>query len=268
MSSALFVAYQNVLDVFLLVKLVINVQNRAAGVTEDVLNTFILKELDKDLRTTQFHCSSPLNISKRLREDCDPALRHEKELEVTYIGAEDQATAGELSRLSARHAIVSRGYTRKGFPDMSCGRTYLLLLLVSLFPSASLAQVYKWVDDEGKVHYGQNRPHGGQAKAMELRPAPVSRDDASLELEKLRLKAGLGSDNQEQQETQQQAAAEVPEAVRKENCRIARDNFAALLQKRRIVRTDENGNLIRLDDNEKAARLEQAKQQITKFCNQ
>ncbi len=152
---------------------------------------------------------------------------------------------------------------------MSYGRICLLLLTFSFAPSTILAQVYKWVDAEGNVHYGQRRPQGEQAETVKIQGPPVTPDDASLELEKLKLKAGLGSENKDAQETKgQQAAREMPEEVRKENCRVARHNFAALLQKRRVVRTDEDGNLIRMDDNEKAARLEQAKQQIQKFCDQ
>ena len=141
------------------------------------------------------------------------------------------------------------------------------MLTFSFAPSTILAEVYKWVDADGKVHYGQSRPRGEQSETVKIQGPPVSPDDASLELEKLKLKAGLGSENQEAQATKgQQATTEVPEEVRKENCRVARHNFAALLQKRRVVRTDEDGNLIRMDDNEKATRLEQAKQQIKKFC--
>ncbi len=49
--STLFVAHQNVLDVILFVQRVVNVQHRAAGVAENVLDTLVLQELDDDFRT-------------------------------------------------------------------------------------------------------------------------------------------------------------------------------------------------------------------------
>ena len=96
----------------------------------------------------------------------------------------------------------------------------------------------------------------------------MSAEQQSLELDKLKLKAGLGSENQAP-ETDKPAdtTTEMPEAVRQENCRIARSNMASLVQKRRIVRTDETGNLVRLDDAEREKQLQAAKEQVEKFCN-
>ena len=59
----------------------------------------------------------------------------------------------------------------------------------------------------------------------------------------------------------------MPEAVRRENCRIARNNMAALVQKRRIVRTDEKGDLVRLDDAERERQRQEAARQVEEFCN-
>ncbi len=151
---------------------------------------------------------------------------------------------------------------------MSYGRVPILLLVLGMCSAAIHAEVYKWVDAEGNVHYGQNRPRGVEAEPVEVRPQRLSEEQRALELDKLKLKAGLGSDNQEPEpEQSEQAPTQMPEAVRKENCRVARHNLAALLQKRRIVRTDEKGNLVRLDDAERESRLEEAKKNVEEFCN-
>ena len=63
------------------------------------------------------------------------------------------------------------------------------------------------------------------------------------------------------------ATTEMPEAVRRENCRIARNNMAALVQKRRIVRTDEKGNLVRLDNAEREKQRQEAAKQVEEFCD-
>ena len=65
MGCTLFMAHQEVLDVVLLVQLVVDVQYRTTRVAEDVLDTFVLQELDKDLGTAQFHFWPPLDIAKR-----------------------------------------------------------------------------------------------------------------------------------------------------------------------------------------------------------
>ncbi len=149
---------------------------------------------------------------------------------------------------------------------MSYGRVPILLLVLGMCSGTVSAQVYKWVDAEGNVHYGQNRPRGMEAEPVKVQPQGLSEEQRALELDKLKLKAGLGSENREPEQGEQ-ASTQMPEAVRQENCRIARHNLAALLQKRRIVQTDEEGNLVRLDDAQRESRLQEAKNQVEEFCD-
>ena len=41
------------------------------------------------------------------------------------------------------------------------------IILSFLFSSAVSAEIYKWVDDEGKVHYGEKLPNNATGKAVE-----------------------------------------------------------------------------------------------------
>ncbi len=148
---------------------------------------------------------------------------------------------------------------------MNYGRVPLFAVLLFLITPTLTAEVYKWTDAEGNVHYGQSRPSGTDAEALDIKGPGMSAEQRELELDKLKLKAGLGSQNENTEP--RQAAAQMPKAVRDENCRIARQNVASLVQKRRIVRTDDAGNLVRLDDAERAARLQDAADQVEEFCN-
>ena len=132
---------------------------------------------------------------------------------------------------------------------MNYGRVPLFAVLLFLITPTLTAEVYKWTD----------------AEALDIKGPGMSAEQRELELDKLKLKAGLGSQNENTEP--RQAAAQMPEAVRDENCRIARQNVASLVQKRRIVRTDDAGNLVRLDDAERAARLQDAADQVEEFCN-
>jgi hypothetical protein len=49
--GALLMAYQNVLDLVLLEQLVVDEQDRPAGIAEDLLDFFRLQALYKDFRT-------------------------------------------------------------------------------------------------------------------------------------------------------------------------------------------------------------------------
>ncbi|AEA83023.1 conserved hypothetical protein [Stutzerimonas stutzeri DSM 4166] len=51
-----------------------------------------------------------------------------------------------------------------------------LLLTLILMPALASAQIYRWTDAEGRVHFGQRPPAG--AEQIEVRPQVVERDDA------------------------------------------------------------------------------------------
>jgi hypothetical protein len=51
-------------------------------------------------------------------------------------------------------------------------RLWLAWLLV-LMPALASAEVYRWVDDSGKVHF-TDRPPAGQGEQVEIRPAPAA----------------------------------------------------------------------------------------------
>jgi hypothetical protein len=53
MDGRLLVAHQDVLKLVLLENLVVNVQNRTAGIAENMLNAFFFKATHDDLRAVQ-----------------------------------------------------------------------------------------------------------------------------------------------------------------------------------------------------------------------
>lgn len=60
-------------------------------------------------------------------------------------------------------------------------RLWGLLLLCAVTAAASADQLYKWVDEQGKVHYSQTPPPGAGTKAK-LVDVPVARPDADTQL--------------------------------------------------------------------------------------
>lgn len=69
----------------------------------------------------------------------------------------------------------------------ACGRDvatfFILVALSSAVPAPVLAQVYKWVDEHGKVHYGDAPPDHAQSKKKPVKietpaPSPGERDAA------------------------------------------------------------------------------------------
>ena len=51
-------------------------------------------------------------------------------------------------------------------------RSTFLIICSLLFAAVAIGAVYKWVDDEGNVHYGDTPPNDHEQKTIEIAPAP------------------------------------------------------------------------------------------------
>jgi hypothetical protein len=148
---------------------------------------------------------------------------------------------------------------------------FLLLICVLLaFTSTSRAVdrdvIYKWIDDTGEIHYTQMPPSNREYEVMNRAAAPA--DDP----EKIR------SDLKEQVESmdkqQEEKAEEVKDAeqwakiqkLRRKNCEIAKKNLANLHQGGQKAFMTPDGEVVRLTDDERQRRIDEANKQIKENC--
>ena len=154
-----------------------------------------------------------------------------------------------------------------------------LALCVALPASA---QMYKWVDSDGKVQYS-DKPPPSNIKTEKLRePARAastpSASEAKSAAKKDAAKAGpKTAAEQEQafrkrqldaakaQEEDQKKQAQVRDKA--ENCRRAKEAAANLQIGGRQVRVDEKGERVFLDDQQIAQEMAKAQQEAAAACN-
>jgi hypothetical protein len=137
------------------------------------------------------------------------------------------------------------------------------------FAGAALAQQYKWVDQNGKVQYGDAPPPG--VKAQRLKP-PTS-GPAPAAAAKPDDKGGKGlspeaafrkRQEDAEKDRQKQAQDEQAETAKRENCARAKEQLRQLESGQRIARTDAKGERYFLEDSQlqqEAARTRQIVQQ-------
>ena len=128
-----------------------------------------------------------------------------------------------------------------------------------LLPSAALAallglaalgaqateRVYKWVDAEGVVHYGQQPPAEARAEAIKVQKGYSTSDpDAAVELT----------------EEQKKAAADA------ETCRVATENYKTLSSTGEVKRVDEYGETHTMSQEDKESEAARAKSAMERFC--
>ncbi len=143
------------------------------------------------------------------------------------------------------------------------------LVLLTLPLAVSAGKVYKWVDENGQVHYGNMPPPVEQFETLDIKEPPrrVKEESGGSDLDD----TAQTDDGKLQQENLQPDRAEI-ERKRREvmryNCAAARKNRATLISFRRIEIPDGQGGKRRLTDEEREAKLREAERQIREFCRE
>jgi len=138
----------------------------------------------------------------------------------------------------------------------------ILMLLLAFTPLLALAEIYRWVDAQGQVHFGA-RPAPG-AEQIQVRPQIVERDEATRERE-ARTERFFEARRQEQQAAEQLAGEE--QARRAGECREWRGQLSKLAKGGRYFRTDANGEHVYYSEDEMNAARRQLASRIDKHCH-
>lgn len=149
-------------------------------------------------------------------------------------------------------------------------------LLLAFFTAAAAGQIYRWVDEEGVVHFGQIVPQGVEAEAVGVRPNTVQIDrgtakkgepaaaDAATAGAEPELSAAERS-RQERAERRQQAQQQAERVAAQ--CAQMRRQKAFLEPSPRVLVQDEDGTVRRLEDAEREKGLAEANAFLAANCD-
>jgi hypothetical protein len=139
----------------------------------------------------------------------------------------------------------------------------MFLLSISTLVSA---ETYRWVNEEGVVTYSQTPPPDAESEVVKTYSAPSSDAGAAkARLQKLRQDlADREEDRALKKEEEQEQNREVK--IRKENCKAARSNLRTLSGlANRLYKVGDD--YIRLTEEQKKQRMDEAKKQIEEYCD-
>lgn len=137
-----------------------------------------------------------------------------------------------------------------------------VLLIAALLPTLVTAEIYRWTDEQGRVHFGQ-RPVAG-AETVQVKPQVVERDEHTRERE-----ARTQRFHEARREERQQAAA-TASAQREERaneCRDLRRRLAQIPEGFSYYRTGADGQRIYYSDDETDTARRQLRERITQRCS-
>jgi hypothetical protein len=140
-----------------------------------------------------------------------------------------------------------------------------LALVVAAAASNAFAQQYKWVDEMGRVRYGDLPPAGVQATP--LRAPPPGAATPAPEMKKDAAKAATPKRQEDtQKEREMQAKAEQDAQIKRENCARAQDVLRTMESGQRIARVDSKGERYYLDDAQIAQETAKARESVQQWC--
>lgn len=152
---------------------------------------------------------------------------------------------------------------------------FLLSGTILVLASTSQADVYKWVDKDGKVQYSDQPPLTGDAKKLRRKskdaaePAPAApasnaatpaKSIADQELE-FRKRKG----EKEEAEKKQKTDAEMAQK-NKEYCSTLRGDLRLHSDGTRLVRYNDKGERIFMDEKERAVSKQNIEEKLAKDC--
>ncbi|MGB4073685.1 DUF4124 domain-containing protein [Pseudomonas sp.] len=137
-------------------------------------------------------------------------------------------------------------------------------LLLAMSATAMASQVYKWVDAQGVTHFGAQPPQGQQATSVNTatpppKPAPTEAPKAAPTFESIADPEQAAID----EKVKQEVAAK--ETERKKYCEDVRTNLSQLENNPRL-RTEVDGEVRRLSEEERQSRIAEAQKAIADNC--
>ena len=130
------------------------------------------------------------------------------------------------------------------------------LTLIITTPALS-SGIYKWVDENGKTHYGSQRPENTQAEKMKLHvPQPAAQ-------------AAPKEETVEQKQDAKPRDHNTPEKANKERvayCENERKRLQTIENNEEIHEEDTSGKVSKISSEARNKRLAKIKANISKYC--
>ena len=147
-------------------------------------------------------------------------------------------------------------------------RFFLILVLLYLPVLLAQAEVYKWVDEQGDVHYG-DKPDSVQSEQLKIQqqsPSTPTNNLSDAERRQYQQKL-LESMTYERQQKEQAKAKDKKEREKaKQKCDKAKQKLTKMKQAGYLYSKNEQGERLVLDDEQHKAATAQVEAAIKKHC--
>lgn len=138
-----------------------------------------------------------------------------------------------------------------------------VLLCLLLLPGLAAAEIYRWTDANGQVHFSQ-RPAAAGAEKVEVKPQVVERDQLTREREE---RANRFYDARREEQAQASVNAAEQQAKRAEECRELRNKLASIPEGRSYYRAEADGQRSYYSDEQVDTARQQLQSRVSERCS-
>ena len=125
-----------------------------------------------------------------------------------------------------------------------------LTLLLAVVPGVAMsASVYKWTDENGVIHFGDQQPTGSNAERVDVRSGTSTSASGNRQSPQERLQNIQERQSDEAEQRKESAVEEARRKQREANCATARSNLD-LIDRNARIRIEENGEQRYLSEEE------------------
>jgi 2-polyprenyl-6-methoxyphenol hydroxylase-like FAD-dependent oxidoreductase len=141
----------------------------------------------------------------------------------------------------------------------------LIVVLMSLALQLQ-AEVYQWVDEQGRVHFSDRPNEDGSTgiKIKEQQDAPTSDGPSERQQKMQRMLDVYAEERAEREEAKQKQQAELKK--RKQYCARAKDRYNSHTRATGIYNLGSDGERRYLSEEERARHIKQLKSDIARWC--
>ncbi len=150
---------------------------------------------------------------------------------------------------------------------MIAPRQWLCLLLAAAAPAVLAANMYKWTDAEGNVHFTQEPPPPGVQGQKLAPPPPPAESPAKAQSQIKAMEQQFNSAQQQRQDAAKKAQQEAHyDAEKKQKCAQARSRLQKA-QRPRVNFVGPDGTVRRATEEQRQQQIKDSEKQVKEFCD-
>ena len=150
--------------------------------------------------------------------------------------------------------------------ENNMNRILIILTFLVVGHLAVAEKIYKWVDENGQIHYSSSKPANQPVETMKVKKGPKV-TATTRQTETAEKKPANQADDADADAAAKAQLAKTDAANKRRLCEQSRNNVAALNATVRVSRIDEKtGKTVRMNDAQRLQSMKAAQQGIKEYC--